>query len=65
MNQHPFTASLAAQHRAELMAAAQHARDYRLAKPARRRSFRIGLPHLAWHAGTPRTAPLQQLPDAR
>jgi hypothetical protein len=46
MNQHPFTATLAHQHRADLMAAAQHARECRRAKGTR---------SLRWR---PRRAPL-------
>jgi hypothetical protein len=38
MNQHPFTAALAEQHRADLMAAA---RDYRRAEQARRHRLRL------------------------
>lgn len=64
MNQHPFTASLAEQHRAELMAAAQHARDYRRANPAGSRRLRLRLPRFARPTAAPRTAPLRQLPDA-
>jgi hypothetical protein len=36
MNQHSFTAALVEQHRADLMASAQHARDCRRANPPRR-----------------------------
>jgi hypothetical protein len=41
MNQHPFTPAIAAQHRAELMAEAGQARDYRRAKQQRSRQLRL------------------------
>jgi hypothetical protein len=47
MNQ--FTTARADQHRAELMAAAQHARDHRAARTARRRRPRLRL----WRAPRP------------
>ena len=41
MNQHSFTAALAEQHRADLMTAAQHARDCRRATGAGTRSRKL------------------------
>lgn len=41
MNQHPFTAALADQHRADLMAAAQHARDCRRTQAAGTRTWKL------------------------
>lgn len=41
MNQHPFTAALAEQHRADRMASARQARDLRRAENARTRSPRL------------------------
>jgi hypothetical protein len=57
VNQHPFTAALADQHRTDLMDAARHARDYRRAKSGHARTFRFW-PHRAPNSTARQTTPL-------
>lgn len=53
-----FTAARAEQHRAELMSAARHARDLRLAKAGRRRAGRLRLPRITRHQSANLPAPV-------
>jgi hypothetical protein len=65
MNHHYFTAAMAEQHRAELLAAAEHARLRAGARPKRRRlSFALRL-HLPARVRTRRRAgALRELPGS-
>jgi hypothetical protein len=65
MYPHEFTASRAAQHRSDLVAAAEHARDCRRAKAGKQHGLRLRIRRPAQLPARPAVVrPLVQLPDA-